>query len=284
MCVGVPQGSNLGQLLFIFFFNGAASALGCRLVYADDLKIYLTIRNIEDCYRLQSLLDCFVTWCKLNALTLSTAKCEVNTFHRTQSPIIFTYAIDGHQLKRVDHVNDLGVILDQRLTFESHRTAIVSKATRQLGFIAKIGRDFKDPHCLKALYCSLVRPILENASVVWTPYQLSWNLRLERVQKRFIRLALKDLPWRDPVNLPPYPDRCRLLGLDTLERRRKIQQALFVAKILNGEIDSPKLLSTINFRASQRMLRSTSMLQNPFHRTNYGYFEPAAYILKQKIH
>ena len=106
------------------------------------------------------------------------------------------------------------------------------------------------------------------------PYQLVWNLRVERVQKRFVRLALKDLAWRDPVNLPPYPDRCRLLGLETLERRRKGQQAVFIAKLINGEIDSPRLLSLLNFRALQRSLRSTDLLQPNFHRTTFGCYEP----------
>ncbi|XP_053690885.1 uncharacterized protein LOC128739423 [Sabethes cyaneus] len=119
-----------------------------------------------------------------------------------------------------------------------------------------------------------IRPILENACIVWTPHQLYWTLRIERVQRKFIRLALRNLPWRDPNNLPPYPDRCRLLGLDTLECRRKIQQALFVAKLLNGEIDSPKLLSLMNFRAAERTLRPSSLLTNLFHRTEFGSNEP----------
>ena len=275
---GVPQGSNLGPLLFILYFNDAASILGigCRLVYADDFKIYLTIRCIEDCVRLQSLLDKFVEWCDLNCLTISIAKCEVMTFRRIKSPIVFDYRIDGEILRRVDSVNDLGVVLDSKLTFDQHRTAAISKATRQLGFIAKIGREFRNPHCLKALYCALVRPHLENACLVWMPHQLSWNLRIERVQRRFLRFALRDLPWRDPENLPPYSDRCRLLGLDTLERRRRMQQALFVAKLLNGEVDSPKLLSLLNIRASQRTLRISSLMVNRFHRTSFGCNEPMA--------
>ena len=275
---GVPQGSNMGPLLFILFFNDAALTLGvgCRLVYADDLKIYLTIRCIEDCRRLQSLLEMFVKWCEQNCLTISITKCEVITFNRNKSTIMFDYSIDGQILKRIDQINDLGVILDTKLTFDHHRSMIISKAIRQLGFITKIGRNFNDPHCLKSLYCALVRPLIENASLVWTPHQLYWNLRLERVQKRFLRVALRNLPWRDPANLPPYADRCRLLGLETLEHRRKVQQALFIAKLLNGDIDSPKLLSLVNIRASRRTLRSSSLLVNRFHRTNFGYNEPMA--------
>ena len=273
---GVPQGSNLGPLLFILFFNDATLILdhGCKLVYADDLKLYLEVRSREDCYRLQNMLNMFAEWCQRNKLTISIGKCQVITFHRKINPVLFDYQIDGVTLNRVSHVTDLGVQLDSKMTFDLHRSAIISRATRQLGFISKLAKDFSDPHCWKSLYCALVRPLMENASVVWHPYQVTWSLRIERVQKRFIRLALRDLPWRDPNNLPPYPDRCRLLGLDTLECRRKRQQALVIAKLLNGETDDPELLSLLNFRVPSRSFRSTALLQPRFHRTLFGYNEP----------
>lgn len=157
---------------------------------------------------------------------------------------------------------------------------VVTKANRQLGFISRISRDFSDPYCLKALYCSLVRPIIETASVVWTPYQLSWNIRIERIQKTFIRRALRQLPWRDPLNLPPYAERCRLLSMDTLQRRRQIQQATFVAKLLSGEIDSTHLLSCLNFRAPSRFLRSTFLLRQDSHRSSFGQHEPVTSMIR----
>lgn len=273
---GVPQGSNLGPLLFVIFFNDAASTLGfkCKLVYADDLKIYMVVRSIEDCLRLQTLLNMFAQWCEENKLVISVPKCQVMTFYRSKDPIMFDYHINGSILKRVDEVTDLGIILDRQLSFQSHYASIISKANRQLGFVFKIAKDFTDPHCLKSLYCSLVRPILENASVVWAPHDVTWNLRIERVQKRFVRLALRSLPWRDPLNLPAYPDRCRLLGLETLGRRRKIQQAAFVVKLLNSDIDCPRLLSLLDFHVPGRMLRQRSLMQTGFHRTLYGYNQP----------
>lgn len=279
---GVPQGSNLGPLLFILFFNDVAALLGarCKLVYADDLKLYIVVSTLEDCHQLQRLLDLFVEWCCRNKLTISISKCVVMTFHRIKNPIIFDYNIDGVSLQRVDRVKDLGVILDPKLDFRLHYQEIISKANRQLGFISKIAKDFTDPHCLKSLYCSLVRPILENASVIWCPYEVTWILRLERVQKRFLRMALRNLPWRDPINLPPYLDRCLLLDLDSLERRRTIQQATFVAKLLNGEVDCPEILAQLDFRVPQRWLRNSSLLQIRYHRTAYGYHAPLTAMIR----
>lgn len=279
---GVPQGSNLGPLLFALFFNDVALLLGSEyvLIYADDLKIYLTVKSVEDCRRLQGLINTFADWCRLNKLLISVSKCMVITFHRSKNPIIFDYRIEGNVLERVDQISDLGIILDAKLSFNQHISSMISKASRQLGFVTKVSREFTDPHCLKTLYCALVRPILENASIIWTPYHLSWNIRIERIQRRFIRIALRSLPWRDPQNLPPYNERCRLLGLDSLQRRRSIQQSIFVAKLLNGEIDAPALLTRVNFRTMGRQLRSSTMLTTRFHRTSYGCNEPLTACLR----
>lgn len=119
---GVPQGSNLGPLLFTLYFNDVAALLGAKvkLVYADDLKLYLIVRTVEDCRRLQCLLNLFVDWCRRNKLIVSIPKCVVMTFHRIKDPILYNYYIDGNLLRRVDRVNDLGVLLDPKLDFRLH--------------------------------------------------------------------------------------------------------------------------------------------------------------------
>jgi hypothetical protein len=66
------------------------------------------------------------------------------------------------------------------LTFSEHVDVTVSKTRQMLGFIMRVGRDFRNPYAHKSLYVSLVRSKLENASCVWMPYQNGRFARLER--------------------------------------------------------------------------------------------------------
>lgn len=111
----------------------------------------------------------------------------------------------GEPLERTSVVKDLGVLLDAKLSFTDHYSSIISKANRNLGLIFRISAEFRDPYCLRALYVALVRSVLESASIVWCPYTDNWGRRIEAVQRRFIRYALRFLPWNNTENHQPSP-------------------------------------------------------------------------------
>ena len=195
-------------------------------------------------------------------------------FSRSQSPITHSYVLNSVQVNRVCVVKDLGVWLDRGLTFSHHIDTVVNQARKTLGLVKKIACDFSDPMCLKTLFCSLVRSILEYCSAVWSPTSRIHMERIERVQRSFTRFAICKILGGLSSPMPPYEGRCRQLGLELLEKRRSHAQSTFIAALLLGNIDSPSLLSSIPFYAPNRVLRNRPPLVIPFRRTAVGRNDP----------
>lgn len=268
---GVPQGSHLGPFLFLLYLNDIHALLECRkLSFADDFKLFYAIVRPDDTLFLQQQLDLFATWCQRNKMALNASKCFVITFTRKLSIISHNYNLLGTSINRELCVKDLGVMLDSKLTFKNHVSYVVSKASSLLGFVFRFGKYFRDVYCLKSLYCSLVRSTLEYCSVVWSPFYMNSIQRIEAIQRKFIRFALRFLPWNDPFNLPSYESRCRLINLDSLEARRNISKAMFISDLLTSNMDCAELLSQARFNIPQYRLRTYLPLNNPTSRTNYG--------------
>ena len=164
------------------------------------------------------------------------------------------------------------------MLFRAQYSDVVRRGNRQLGFVCKIAKEFRDPYCLRALYYSLVRPMLETNTVVWCPYHAVWIRRLEAVQRKFVTYALRLLPWRENQNMTAYTDRCQLLGIQTLESRRRSSQAIFVAKVLTGRTDAPNILSQLNVYAPERRIRQREFLNLETRNTDYGYHEPIRFM------
>ena len=207
-------------------------------------------------------------------LDLNVNKCKVESFSRKRNVVNYDYRIAQQIVPRYEVVSDLGVVLDSKMTMNMHVDHIIKKSMRMLGFIKRFSKEFNDIYIAKTLFVSLVRPILEFASLIWSPCFVTHIARVEAVQRNFSRFALRILNWRDPLNLPPYEDRLKLLGLDTLFLRRKLFDGLFVHDILSYRIQCPCLLGTLSFNAGRFNLRHRPLFYVSKHRTCYGLNNP----------
>ena len=96
----------------------------------------------------------------------------------------------GGQFRSVENTKYLGVTISSDLSWGKHVFAPVNKANIVLGIIKRsIGTNNRD--VFSQLYKSLVRPILEYAAPVWSPYLIKDIVALEKVQRRASRLALR---------------------------------------------------------------------------------------------
>lgn len=271
---GVPQGSHLGPLLFSLFINDLPRVIKYSniLMYADDVKIFLTYNCYADHTFLQHDLDAFSSWCKINLMELNHKKCNSMCFFR-RSHLKVDYVLNGHTLNKVDAVSDLGIFLDAKLNFVQHISLTVNKARSVLGFIKRWAKEFNDPYITKQLYTSLVRPILEYGSIIWDPtYNVHINT-VESVQKQFLLFCLRGLHW-NMQNLPSYKSRLALIKLPTLKSRRTMLNVTFVLNLIKGNVTSQFLLSNICFNVPTRPTRNFLPLAIQVYRANYANWDP----------
>lgn len=266
---GVPQGSNLGPLLFVLFINDLLTSLTCpALAYADDLKIYMSIASNEEVVNLQYNLNIIIDWCAKFNLRLNIPKCCSVSYTRRKSPILSTYAIHNERLKRCDTVKDLGVIFNCQLSFAPHIADLCVSASKTLGFILRSSKYFKNINLLRVLFFSFVISKLEYASSVWSPHYIYLKLAVEKIQRRFLKFLSFKLDGTYPQRNIDYVSLLERHGLQPLDYRREVQGARFIWKLVHGRIDCPFLLSMISFLVPRSSSRSTNTFSLPFPRTN----------------
>ncbi|XP_075158177.1 uncharacterized protein LOC142231455 [Haematobia irritans] len=278
---GVPQGSVLGPLLFVLFINDICSCFNNSkcLIYADDVKMFFNVSDVSSYRLLQEDIDRVACWVEDNRLPLNVLKCNYLPFTRKNSLINASYYINNVALQKVDRKIDLGIYFDPKLEFNSHVDYVLRKSYTTLAFIKRNCSEFSNPYTLKVLYSSFVRSKLEYASIVWNPVYNTHIDRLERLQKKFIKFALRNINFADP--LPIYEARCRLIHLEALANRRAKSSVMFLYNLINGKIDCPLLLSKIAFNVPVRQLRCHDYFKIYLHRCNYACNEPLIRSLKE---
>jgi len=178
-------------------------------------------------------------------------------------------------------VLDLGVWLDEKLTFNRHIDFVTSKAYSLLGFVKRVCKRFTSVPALKSVYFAHVRSHLEYASVVWNPHEVTYVEKIESIEKKFLIYALRRSFRRDQAfRLPPYSERCQAVGIEPLWRRRVSLTVMFAFDLLRGRIDAPGLMSRIQLKIPVRTFRSNDFFVVPFHRTEYGQQEPVNMMLR----
>ena len=131
---------------------------------------------------------------------------------------------------------DLGVNVDQLLSFQEHILITIKKARSMSGLLVRT-MDFKCPSVLVPLYISKVRPLLEYGNVVWCPYKKKDIKIIEKVQQHFTKYIT------GMYNLS-YSERLARLKLPSLEYRRIRGDFIETYKILNN-LHDPKTTKSL---------------------------------------
>ena len=94
--------------------------------------------------------------------------------------------IDGGEVKRTKCVKYLGMLVDDKLTWDQHIDYISNKITRNIGILKRI-RQFIPKESLLLLYHILIEPYFRYCSIVWGQCSERLKDRLQRLQNKAAR-------------------------------------------------------------------------------------------------
>jgi hypothetical protein len=164
-------------------------------VFADDLKIYLTVRHgdltdaVLDLSRCQQAIDMVSLVAGSWGLSLNVDKCVVLRFRGRKLDLaavgaLGVYQLNGMDMRCVDCHRDLGILEDVSLRF--HIRSIVNKAACLCSNLLRSTRC-RSREFMMSLYVAHVRPLLEFGSCVWNTGFVGDQKLLEGVQRRWAK-------------------------------------------------------------------------------------------------
>ena len=185
---GVPQGSVLGPLLFLIYIDDITSiqlSEGTKLsLYADDMLLYKTISSEYDYMELQHDINRIHLWSETNKMQFNVSKCKCTLISRKKSSACPALSLNNQTMEVVQSYRYLGVVISSDLSWSPHIQLICKKARKVLGLLYRnFAKYISDSGVILRLYKALVRPHLEYAAQVWSPYLVKDIQLLEKVQK-----------------------------------------------------------------------------------------------------
>ena len=262
---GVPQGSILGPLFFLIYIDSLSSIgvseRSCIHLFADDVLLYHPINFTNDFLTVQEDTSKVTEWSKLNHLTLNSAKCKFMIISRKKDPPrpLVPLHLEGESLELVTSFKYLGIHISHDLSWSDHVQHVSTKARKIIGLLYRKYYNFTSPATLLQLYKSLVRPHLEYASAIWSPYLQKDKILLESVQKFALRMVTKHWDFN-------YDALLDVVSIDSLESRREEACLCLLYKIINNICYFDSDVFTFS---NTRSYHSHSLtLCVPFSRTN----------------
>ncbi len=125
------------------YFNVFVNDLSILLIshvfqYADDVVLIKVINDLSDCWTLQTDLNNVLYHTKDKFINLNSSKSKHLRITMKKNILLFWYNLNKTNIETVSHHKHLGVIYNEKLSFNNDCDSIISKAFKNTGFLKTI--------------------------------------------------------------------------------------------------------------------------------------------------
>lgn len=220
--IGVPQGSVLGPTLYLVYINNLKNALPMTsyTIYADDTIILFSEKTGPSLQQKMNLtLQIYLDWTASNGLTVNKNKTQYMLFKQKNKPCItLDVLLGGTVLDRVESAKYLGVIIDDKLSWNKHIEFVKQKTTPIIGALRRC-KNF-NPMIKRMISDAYIISRITYAMNAWSQAAKSLLNTIGRLVTKTSKAEL-GLAWDTPTCV-----------VYSLSKRMRVEQMITYAKIM----------------------------------------------------
>ena len=194
---GIPQGSPLSPILFLFFnanlVQNVINKHQGAIAFVDDYTAWVTGPTAAENTR--KLHERFVpraeAWEESRGATFQPEKTAFIHFTRNKKRLDETpvpLIVRDCPVRPSDSVKVLGVILDQELRYKHHMARVAKRGTRAVMALKRL--KALRPSTARQLFATTVVPTVDYASFIWSSHQTSSMIRILQPIQRMAAQAI----------------------------------------------------------------------------------------------
>jgi hypothetical protein len=183
--IGIPQGSALGNTLFLLFINDLPSNIvaGLSVLFADDTTVLVSARSYDQLrLKIDEACSQLKNWFSANGLLLNCTKSNIMLFsgRKISLPPCMTCC----PMPLSDESKFLGFIVDSNLNWKRHVDSLCNRLGSAVFALRKL-KPLISGEALKQVYFAYFHSLLSYGTLVWG--NSTDAKRVLIVQKRAIR-------------------------------------------------------------------------------------------------
>ena len=265
---GVPQGSILGPLLFLIYINDLPDGLSSNVkLFADDTSLFSVVYDIHSSASdlnkdLKTINEWALQW-KMSFNPDPNKQAQEVIFTRKSKnmrhpPLIFNKS----KVFQSTTQKHLGLILDNRLSFEEYLTAMGAKVSRTIALLRKL-QHVLPRQALITIYKSFI--YLDYGDILYDKaFNESFYQKIESFQYNACLTITGAIRGNSREKI--YQE----LGLESLQYRRWYRKLCYFYKIYNAK-SSDCLFQLIPLKKSSYTTRNADNI--PFFKFCHNFFQ-----------